>query len=115
MEPATLKRFLRSDYLDDLLVLYRADRLATGTSLEAWEYANQNRNKYKPEELFPTSLITGNDLIRLGYLPGPLFKKILYDLETLQLNGKIRTVAEAEEIILREYPEKKSNFPKIKV
>ncbi|MBI3594180.1 MAG: CCA tRNA nucleotidyltransferase [Nitrospirae bacterium] len=115
MDTPTLKRFLRSDHMNDLLSLYRADCLASGMSLEKWEYAVQKRKGFKPDELFPPTLLNGDDLIRLGYSPGPRFKKILYDLETRQLNGKIRTVAEAEAVVLNENPEKNGHSRKIKV
>ena len=40
-----------------------------------------------PEEIYPTPLVTGADLIAMGLTPGPRFKGILDHVEALQLNG----------------------------
>jgi len=47
-----------------------------------------------------TSTISGHDLRRLGLPPGPIYRRILDDLRTAWLDGKITT--EAEEIALLE-------------
>jgi tRNA nucleotidyltransferase/poly(A) polymerase len=115
MGEAELKRFLRVDYLKELLELYHAAKLAFGESLTGWEFCVQKLETFRPEDLFPPALLSGDDLIKMGYSPGPLFKKILYDLEGLQLEGKIKTVEEAKARILKEYPEKNENKRKIKI
>ena len=42
-----------------------------------------------PEEVRPARLLTGDDLISLGFRPGPEFKEILEAAEDAQLDGKI--------------------------
>jgi tRNA nucleotidyltransferase/poly(A) polymerase len=49
-----------------------------------------------PEDINPKPLLTGTDLIAKGMTPGPEFGRILFALETLQLNGVITTREEAE-------------------
>ena len=44
-----------------------------------------------PEDVRPIRLLTGNDLIGLGFRPGPEFRKILDAAEDAQLEGSIET------------------------
>jgi hypothetical protein len=49
-------------------------------------------------------LVRGDDLIALGFKPGPEFGEILEAIETRQLEGRLRTRDEALEWVKREYP-----------
>jgi poly(A) polymerase len=49
-------------------------------------------------------LISGEDLIPLGYQPGPLFKKILAQVEDEQLEGRIVSRGEALDFVRSHYP-----------
>jgi len=49
-------------------------------------------------------LLTGRDLIELGYAPGPRFKKILAAVEDAQLEGKLRSRDEALQWVRAEFP-----------
>lgn len=51
--------------------------------------------KELPSDLYPTPLLTGDDLIALGYVPGPNFKGVLTEAEEQQLNGGITTKEQA--------------------
>lgn len=48
-------------------------------------------------------LITGKDLINLGFVPGPLFRVILEEIEIQVLEGKLKTKEEAIKFILSKY------------
>ena len=48
-----------------------------------------------PEELNPPPLLTGDDLIALGWEQGPVFKTVLDAVREAQLEGTIRTKDEA--------------------
>jgi poly(A) polymerase len=48
-----------------------------------------------PEKLNPAPLLTGDDLIRHGYEPGPHFAKVLTAVRDAQLEGHVKTQAEA--------------------
>ena len=43
----------------------------------------------EPEEIRPRLLVSGADLISLGYTPGPAFKVVLRRLEDAQLDSLI--------------------------
>ena len=48
-------------------------------------------------------LIGGNDLIALGFKPGPEFKSILREVEDLHLDGAIATREEALAFVRENY------------
>jgi poly(A) polymerase len=85
MRPSTLKRLLRRPTFIDELELHRLDCLASHGDISNWEFLKEKTLTLKAEEIRPVPLINGKDLIALGYKPGPLFKKILHDVESLQL------------------------------
>jgi hypothetical protein len=49
------------------------------------------------EPIIPPPLVRGDDLIALGFKPGPEFGQILEAVETRQLEGRLRTADEALE------------------
>jgi poly(A) polymerase len=51
--------------------------------------------RYTDEELHPARLLSGLDLIELGYPQGPLYSRILSTLEDAQLEGSVQTREEA--------------------
>ena len=104
MKPATLKRFLRMQQFDEHMELHRMDCLASHGDLGLYEYAAEKLRTIPPEEIRPQPLITGDDLINLGYIPGPRFKEILGAVEDAQLEGKIHNREEAVEFVTRDFP-----------
>jgi putative nucleotidyltransferase with HDIG domain len=103
MRASTLKRFLRQEGFEEHLELHRLDCLGSHRHLETWELANQKREEFSPEETRPKPLLSGEDLIRLGYVPGPVFKQILKSVEDAQLDNRVRTQEEAERFVLSQY------------
>ena len=66
-----------------------------GKSLEAIEFCERMLRETPPEELNPPPVLTGQDLITAGLKPGPEFKRILDAVREAQLEGRIRTRADA--------------------
>jgi len=89
MRSSTLKRLLGHDHIDDLLKLVRADTLGSMADDKYVDKLLALRASYKAEELKPPPLVTGKDLIEMGYKPGPGFKQALTDLMDAQLEGTI--------------------------
>ena len=104
MRPATLKRFLRQPGFDELLELHRLDSLASNGDLSNHDFCVAQLAELGQEALAPAPLLRGNDLLALGYAPGPPIGRILEALETAQLEGEILTRAEAEAWVLASYP-----------
>jgi poly(A) polymerase len=103
MRQATLKRFIFRDDFDDLLELHRLDCLASHGDLSAFDFALRKRDELR-ETPRPAPLLTGRDLIEAGYKPGPLFGKILAEIEDMQLDGKLSTREDAMEHVKARWP-----------
>jgi hypothetical protein len=95
MRESTLRRFLRQPYFDELLELHRLDCLASHGWLDNYEFVRAKQRELPPERLRPKPLITGEDLIRAGYTPGPAFRKMLDAIEDAQLESRIHTQEDA--------------------
>ena len=95
MRPATLKRFLRQEGFEEHLELHRLDCLGSHRNLDLWQISKDYLTQLKPEEIRPAPLISGDDLIALGYRPGPVFKEILKAVEDAQLDLAIQDRAQA--------------------
>ena len=48
--------------------------------------------------------LSGNDLIKMGYAPGPQFKKILTSLKAARLDGQVRDKKEEIALLRRNFP-----------
>lgn len=104
MRESKLKRFIREDGFDELLELARLDCLTSHADLRTIEWIERYRSELKPEAVRPTPVLTGHDLIAMGYAPGPLFSEMLRVVEDAQLEGAIRTKAEAEAMVRDRWP-----------
>ena len=99
MKPATLKRFVRLDRFEEHLELHRLDCSSSHGHLDNYEFVRDFLAETPPEQVRPPRLLTGEDLIALGFRPGPPFKAILEAVEEAQLNGKISTREEALRLV----------------
>ena len=104
MKPSTLKRFLRLPQFDEHLEMHRMDCRASHGELGLYNFALEKLQTTPPEEIRPQPLVDGDDLIDLGYRPGPRFKQILGAVEDAQLEGKIHSREEAVKFVTREFP-----------
>jgi len=104
MRESTLKRFLRKPDFADHLELHRVDCLSSHGNLDSYRFCKQKLAELKQETLSPPRLLTGDDLIELGYTPGPLFKQILEALEDRQLERAVRNRESAIEWVLANFP-----------
>jgi poly(A) polymerase len=95
MRASRLKTILVHPGIGELLALHRADAVASGRSIEHVEFCERIIRETPREELNPPPLLTGNDLRDLGLKPGPHFKQILDAAREAQLEGMIKTKAEA--------------------
>lgn len=103
MNRSTLRRFLALDHIDHLLALHNADALGSNGNLENLEHLLTVREEFANEPVLPEPLITGKDLIEMGFVPGPQFREILERVQTLQLEGEIETAEEARAVVMREF------------
>lgn len=104
MRKATLKRFVRLPRFDEHLALHRLDSLSSNRRLAAYEFVSRFLADTPPEEVRPQRVLNGNDLLRMGYAPGPLFSEILRAVEDAQLEGQIDNPMDAEAFVRQNYP-----------
>jgi poly(A) polymerase len=99
MKDSTLKRFFRLPKFDQHLELHRLDCSSSHRDLSLYDFAKKKFQTLPAEQIRPTPLITGADLIAAGYQPGPKFKELLTLVEDAQLDGSISTKEEAMKLV----------------
>jgi poly(A) polymerase len=112
MRPATLKRFLALDGFAEHLELHRLDCLASHGQLDNYHFVKQTLESLPPEEIRPARLLSGHDLIALGYAPGPEMGKILAAVEEAQLEGTLTSKEEARAFVEKNFAAARASTPK---
>lgn len=104
MKESTLKRFLRMPRFEEHMELHRIDCLSSHGELTLYDLVSARLRNTPPEQIRPEPLITGQDLIGLGYEPGPRFKEMLSAVEDAQLEGQLQSREAALELVQNEFP-----------
>jgi poly(A) polymerase len=105
MKESTLKRFLRLPKFDEHLELHRMDCLSSHGDLSLYNFVRERAQQTPEEEIRPQRLLGGEDLVALGYKPGPQFRDMLSAIEDAQLEGKLKSRDEALNFVRREFPQ----------
>jgi poly(A) polymerase len=111
MRLGKLKRFVRLPKFEEHLELHRLDCLSSHRNLENYEFMQHFLAETPPEQVRPPRLITGDDLLTMGYRPGPGFKEILRAVEDAQLEGKLADRQEAMKFVTATYPPDSTREP----
>ena len=106
MRTSTLKKFVRLPRFEEHLALHRLDCLASHGHFDSYEFVRRFLAETPPERVRPERLLTGDDLQDMGFRPGPRFSEILEAVEDAQLEGEIKTRAEAEGFVLERFAPK---------
>ncbi len=104
MRIARLKRFMARPTFADELELHRVDCLGSHGMLDNLAFLKTRREEFASEPLIPPPLVTGHDLLAMGWKPGPKFKEVLDAVQTRQLEGLLLTREEALHWMRVEYP-----------
>ena len=107
MRISKLKRFMAMPKFEEHLAVHRADCMSSHKHLLNYEYVKEKFENYEPEEIKitpDTRILTGNDLLALGFKSGPLFRTILTDVEDQQLEGTISDRDQALKYVSEKYP-----------
>ena len=102
MREATLRRWAMEPYFDELLQLHRAIARAGDGNLMAYRFLKKLRDEASAGPA-TEKLLTGGDLVTLGFSPGPQFSDILRVVDDLQLEKKIQTKNEALEYVVKHF------------
>jgi poly(A) polymerase len=107
MKKSTLKRFAAMDRFDEHLALHRVDCLASHGGLDNLDFMRNAIESFAGEPggkvILPDRLVNGNDLIALGYQPGPRFKEILEAVDTEHLEGTLENKKQALVFVQKNY------------
>ena len=104
MREATLQRLIRQPYFEDLLAVHKVIATASDGDLLAYQFCSTKYEEYKSNSGEKESkLVTGEDLIQLGFRPGPTFSEILNTVEDLALEKKLRSKEEALEYVVKHF------------
>lgn len=95
MRTAKLKRFMSAGTFPDQLELHRVDCLGSNGMLDNYEFLQAKAEEFASEPLIPPRLVTGRDLIELGWKPGPEIGAVLEAVQTEQLEGRLTDRDEA--------------------
>lgn len=103
MRVARLKRFMARPTFEDELELHRVDCLGSHGMLDNYEFLKRRREEFASEPLIPPPLVTGHDLIAMGWKPGPKFKTVLDAVQVRQLEGTLSSREEALSWVTKEF------------
>jgi poly(A) polymerase len=103
MSMSALKRLFRLNRFQDHLELTRIHRVAGNLDLADYEFVRRKREVWTEADIWPVPLVTGDDLIEMGFAPGPAFKDILTRVEDEQLEERLKTSSEAVAFVRREF------------
>jgi poly(A) polymerase len=104
MKTGKLKQLLGLPRFGDHLELHRLDCVASHRKLDVYHFLVRKREEFREEDLHPAPLLTGHDLIDLGYTPGPLFGEILDEVRERQFEGGLADRAAAVAWVKAHYP-----------
>jgi poly(A) polymerase len=104
MKESTLKRFMRLPKFEEHLELHRMDCLSSHGNLSLYDFVRERLQRSSEEEIRPAPLVKGEDLIQLGYQPGPQFREMLSAIEDAQLEGSLHSREEALNFVRRAFP-----------
>ncbi len=107
MRESTLKKFLSLPYFEEHMQMHLADCMASHGKTDAYDFIREKMEEYGREEIKPLPLLSGQDLISLGYSPGPAFSEMLGQVEELQLENRLSSKEEAIEFVLKNYTDKR--------
>jgi len=108
MRLSTLKRFLSLPRFDLHLEQHRLDCMASHGKLDAYHFARQKYEEFLKEPPPPLRIVTGEDLIQMGFTPGPTFSTILRDVEDQILEGRLKEKKEALEYVQEKFISKET-------
>ena len=95
MRQSKLKRFMSRSTFSDEIELHRVDCLGSWGGLDNYDFLNKKMVEFANEPIIPQPLLTGKDLIELGWSPGPDLGQTLNSVQDMQLEGKLNSKDEA--------------------
>ncbi len=95
MRKSTLKRFMARPTFPDEIELHRVDCAGSNGFTDNYDYLMAKREEFSLAPLIPPRLISGTDLLHLGFRAGPEIGRILREVQTMQLEGRLHSAEDA--------------------
>ncbi len=105
MRTSTLKRFMSRSSFEDEMALHRVDCLGSNGKLDNYEYVRLKQQEFEHEPIIPERVLTGRDLIGLGWPSGKAMGALLTAVQNLQLEGELKNKEEALAWVAEHAPE----------
>ncbi len=106
MRKSTVRRMLMRGTFPLELELHRLDCLGSHGSLDHHEFMQQQAREFATQPQIIPPLLTGEDVIALGVVPGPQMGALLTELREKQLQDELKTSDEAREWVRLKISEK---------
>jgi putative nucleotidyltransferase with HDIG domain len=108
MRPGKLRRFLAREGIEEHLELHRLDCLGSHGLLDNWEFCDATLRAIASEPRLPKPVLTGDDLVAAGYVPGPQFGAILSATLDAQIEGDVTDRETALRFVAERFPDARS-------
>ena len=89
MRVAKLKRFMARPIFPVELELHRIDCASSNGLMDNYDFLREKMEEFSAAPLVPPRLVDGRDIMGLGIPSGPEVGRLLGEIETLQLEGKL--------------------------
>ncbi len=99
MRKAKLRRFLQEPHFPLHLELHRLDCASSHRMMDTYAFAVQALVEEAREPAPVDALLTGKDLIAMGFPPGPRMGEMLQAVRDAQLEGEITSAEEARQFV----------------
>jgi len=103
MKLSKLRKWLQDESFPLHLELHRLDCASSHGMLEAYYFGLEKWREEQAREPEPEPLLTGKDLLAMGYAPGPRIGEILRAVEDERLEGNIHNPQEAAAYVSLNY------------
>ena len=91
MRKDKVRRLIADDNFALELELHRLDCISSHALLDVFNFLLDKVIEQSGEVKLPPPLLSGKDLIKLGFKPGPVFKTILEKVRDMQLTSRLKT------------------------
>lgn len=97
MRESTLKKFMQRPTFETELEQHRIDCLASHGDISNWHFLKKKLRQFSKQDIRPEPLLSGKDILEMGFKEGPVIGKILRAVEEAQLENVLKTREDALE------------------
>ncbi len=103
MKTAKVKRLMAEPTFPLELELHRVDCISSHARLDNYVFLLDKVKEADNKVEIPQPLITGNDLLKMGFKPGPFLGSVLREIADMQLEGELLNSEEAKEYVKKNF------------